>query len=155
MRPLAKDLDLGPEVVRGLLPHREPLLLVDRIVGFRAKPPQLIAERTIAPDEPVFAGHIPQRPLWPGVYTIEALAQATLALFRMLQCPDPRNPVPLAHEGFLTSVDVKLSRPVLPDCVLELHTALEQGFGGGHVALVEAVVARRTVAKGRITVAIR
>lgn len=157
MRPLRCDLELGPDVVRGLLPHREPLLLVDRIRGFRVDPPALVAHKHVRPDEPVFAGHIPGRPLWPGVYTVEALAQATLLLFRLLEVgvENAASPSPLVHEGFLTSIDVKLSRPVLPDSLLELHVALGGGFGGGHQVDVEAIVDRRTVASGRITVAVR
>lgn len=78
MRRLGGDtLDLGPDVVRRLLPHRAPLLLVDRITGFKdGDTPELTACRHISANEPVFAGHFPQLSLWPGVYTIEGMGQA-------------------------------------------------------------------------------
>lgn len=72
----ADQLSLGPEVVQRLLPHRPPLLMVDRIERFtRAPVPTLHACRHISINEPVFAGHFPGLPLWPGVYTIEGLGQ--------------------------------------------------------------------------------
>jgi 3-hydroxyacyl-[acyl-carrier-protein] dehydratase len=71
------QLSLGPEVIQRLLPHRPPLLMVDRIERFsRAPVPTLGACRHITANEPVFAGHFPGLPLWPGVYTIEGLGQS-------------------------------------------------------------------------------
>jgi len=70
-------LDLGPDVVRRLLPHRRPFLLVDRVTGFSDRPrPTLHAQRYISQNEPIFEGHFPDLALWPGVYTIEGLGQA-------------------------------------------------------------------------------
>lgn len=85
MRPIRPNLSLGPEILRDLLPHRRPFVLVDRVVGFRADPPGLLAEKLISTNEPVFQGHFDQVALWPGVYTIEALAQASIVLFRLLE----------------------------------------------------------------------
>lgn len=57
-----------------ILPHRYPILLVDRIVelepGVRAR-----GYKNVTNNEPVFSGHFPGNPLLPGVYMIEALAQ--------------------------------------------------------------------------------
>ncbi len=86
MRPVRRDLDLGPEVIRLLLPHRRPLLLVDTVTGFAPAPtPTLLARKLVSTSEPVFDGHFPGLPLWPGVYTIEALAQTAVLLFRLLE----------------------------------------------------------------------
>ncbi len=77
-RKKANLLDLGPDVVKLLLPHRRPFLMVDRIVSFsRAPRPNLTASRHISANEEVFAGHFPHLSLWPGVYTIEGLAQSS------------------------------------------------------------------------------
>jgi 3-hydroxyacyl-[acyl-carrier-protein] dehydratase len=74
-------LRLGPDVVQRLIPHRRPLLLVDRVDGFRAGPqPVLWAHRHITANEEVFAGHFPGLGLWPGVYTQEGLGQSALLL---------------------------------------------------------------------------
>ncbi len=73
-----RSLSWGPELVGRLLPHRRPFAMVDTIDAFAIEPtPTLSARRAISHNEPVFDGHFPELPLWPGVYTIEALAQAT------------------------------------------------------------------------------
>lgn len=71
-------LELGPDVVQRLIPHRRPLLMVDRIEAFDDGPqPTLYAARNISSNEPVFDGHFPGLHLWPGVYTIEGLLQSS------------------------------------------------------------------------------
>lgn len=70
-------LQLGPEAVRRLLPHRPPMLMVDGVDGFVPEPrPWLAAHRELAEADPVFAGHFPGRPVWPGALIIEGLAQS-------------------------------------------------------------------------------
>lgn len=58
------------------LPHRYPFLLVDRVLecepGKRLK-----ALKNVSVNEPMFTGHFPERPIFPGVLIMEALAQAT------------------------------------------------------------------------------
>lgn len=72
------ELGLGPDVVQRLLPHRRPFVMVDRIDTFTdGPPPSLQASRFISSNEPVFDGHFPELHLWPGVYTIEGLLQAS------------------------------------------------------------------------------
>jgi 3-hydroxyacyl-[acyl-carrier-protein] dehydratase len=70
-------LELGPDVVQRLLPHRRPFLMVDRVEAWEDGPtPTLWAARHVSSNEPVFEGHFPGLHLWPGVYTIEGLLQA-------------------------------------------------------------------------------
>jgi 3-hydroxyacyl-[acyl-carrier-protein] dehydratase len=72
------DLDLGADVIQRLLPHRRPFVMVDRVEAFLdGPPPSLRASRFISSNEPVFDGHFPELHLWPGVYTIEGLLQAS------------------------------------------------------------------------------
>ena len=66
----------GPDVIQRILPHRQPFLMVDRVDAFTVEPASLHACRHITGNESVFAGHFPGLSLWPGVYTIEGLAQA-------------------------------------------------------------------------------
>lgn len=64
-----------------LLPHRYPFLLIDRVVECSAGPEDqtksLVAIKNVSVNEPFFQGHFPQRPVFPGVLIMEALAQAT------------------------------------------------------------------------------
>lgn len=71
-------LKLGADGVQRLLPHRRPFLFVDAIDAIAIGPrPSLRARKLVSSNEPVFDGHFPGHALWPGVYTIEGLGQAT------------------------------------------------------------------------------
>jgi 3-hydroxyacyl-[acyl-carrier-protein] dehydratase len=70
------SLELGPDVVQRLIPHRRPLLMVDRVETWEeTDAPSLTAARCISSNEPIFDGHFPGLHLWPGVYTIEGMLQ--------------------------------------------------------------------------------
>ena len=62
--------------IMGLLPHRYPMLLVDRVVEYIPNE-RILAYKNITANEDVFNGHFPGAPIFPGVMTIEALAQAS------------------------------------------------------------------------------
>ncbi len=57
-----------------ILPHRAPLLLLDEVT--EASEHRVVATRTFRPDEEFFKGHFPGEPIVPGVYLVEAMAQA-------------------------------------------------------------------------------
>jgi 3-hydroxyacyl-[acyl-carrier-protein] dehydratase len=72
--------------ILGLLPHRYPFLLIDRVVEFeRGK--RLVALKNVTFNEPFFQGHFPNVPIMPGVLVIEAMAQAG-AIIMMSEIPD-------------------------------------------------------------------
>lgn len=84
---------LGADLVREFLPHRPPFLFVDAVEEFSSSggPPFLSASHCISPNEPVFAGHFPDRFLWPGVFTIEGLSQSCLLLRMLLDVEEGYN----------------------------------------------------------------
>jgi len=61
------------------LPHRYPMLLVDRVIEFEADK-RIKALKNVSINEPFFSGHFPARPVMPGVLILEALAQAAALL---------------------------------------------------------------------------
>jgi len=68
---------LGPFDIRRVmaaLPHRFPMLLVDRVEELRVDE-RIVATKAVTINEPFFAGHFPGRPIMPGVLIVEALAQ--------------------------------------------------------------------------------
>jgi len=67
-------LDL--EGVKHTLPHSEPILLVDTVESFTPET-TIVATRHLPANDPVFAGHFPDHPIFPGVLGLEALAQTS------------------------------------------------------------------------------
>lgn len=62
------------EEIQALLPHRYPFSLVDRIVDY-VPGKRAVGIKNVTIDEPFFAGHIPRRPIMPGVLIVESMAQ--------------------------------------------------------------------------------
>lgn len=60
--------------IPSLLPHRYPFLLVDRVVAFEPDV-SIVAYKNVTHNEPMFMGHFPGEPIFPGVLIIEAMAQ--------------------------------------------------------------------------------
>ena len=75
--------------IMGLLPHRYPFLLIDRIVEFE-KAKRVVAIKNVTINEPFFQGHFPGVPIMPGVLVVEAMAQAG-ALLMLFEMPDREN----------------------------------------------------------------
>lgn len=65
--------------ILGLLPHRYPFLLIDRVLSMEADK-SIVALKNVTINEPFFPGHYPHHPVMPGVLIIEAMAQASALL---------------------------------------------------------------------------
>lgn len=73
------------QAIHKILPHRYPFALIDRVIGY-VPGESLHAIKNITMNEPVFNGHFPDRPIFPGVLLVEAMAQATGLLgFKMIE----------------------------------------------------------------------
>lgn len=109
-----------------LLPHRYPILLVDRVL--EVDPGQrIVAIKNVSINEPFFVGHFPQRPVMPGVLVIESLAQAA-ALLSFSAPGFERGPKTVVY---LTGIDdARFRRPVEPGDQLRLEVTLERGKKG-------------------------
>jgi 3-hydroxyacyl-[acyl-carrier-protein] dehydratase len=103
-----KSLDINQ--IKQYLPHRYPLLLVDRVLDWEAGK-QIRAIKNVSVNEEFFNGHFPNKPVMPGVLIIEALAQtaALLAFLTMGQKPDDT-----AVVYFLGIDGARFKRPVEP-----------------------------------------
>lgn len=73
-------LDYGKDEVYQLIPHRPPFNLVDRICEISLAQKMIKAQSKVLEDDPVFEGHFPDQPIYPGVFQIEMMAQAGLCL---------------------------------------------------------------------------
>ena len=118
------------------LPHRYPLLLVDKVMSLEVNK-KIVAIKNVTVNEPHFTGHFPDRPIMPGVLIIEAMAQAGALMVTSAPDFDPENKL-----VYFMSIDgVKFRKPVVPGDVLELHVEVVQNRGSvwkmSAVALVE------------------
>jgi UDP-3-O-[3-hydroxymyristoyl] N-acetylglucosamine deacetylase / 3-hydroxyacyl-[acyl-carrier-protein] dehydratase len=108
-------LDIN-EVLK-ILPHRYPMLMVDRIVDCLGDS-KCTGMKNITINEPYFAGHFPGHPIMPGVLQLEAMAQVSSVL--MLRKPENSGKI-----GYFMSADnVKWRRPVLPGDTLFIETEI-------------------------------
>tara|TARA_B100000700_G_scaffold316261_1_gene405508 strand:+ start:320 stop:727 length:408 start_codon:yes stop_codon:yes gene_type:complete len=101
----------------GLLPHRYPFALVDRVIEF--DPGQkAVAIKNVTLNEPQFQGHFPERPLMPGVLIVEAMAQVGGLI--VTQMPD----LPKGLFVFAGIDGVRFRRPVVPGDQLKITCEL-------------------------------
>jgi 3-hydroxyacyl-[acyl-carrier-protein] dehydratase len=106
---------LDIRAIEGILPHRYPFLLVDRVdeIG----PDKLVARKLVSRNEPHFNGHFPGHPVMPGVLIIEALAQAGALLAAQLVGFDPATQVIY----FMAIDKARFRKPVVPGDLLMLE----------------------------------
>ncbi|WP_394909022.1 3-hydroxyacyl-ACP dehydratase FabZ [uncultured Helicobacter sp.] len=99
--------------IREILPHRYPMLLVDRIVSL--VPNETIeAYKNVTINEEVFMGHFPKRPIYPGVMQIEGMAQAGGVLAFVSMFGDDTQQARNKIVYFMTIDNVKFRVPVVP-----------------------------------------
>ncbi len=113
-----KSLDITQ--IKEYLPHRYPLLLVDRVLDWEAGK-QITAIKNVTINEEFFNGHFPNMPVMPGVLMIEALAQtsALLAFLTMGQKPDDN-----AVVYFLGIDGARFKRTVGPGDQIKMHVEI-------------------------------
>ena len=105
--PTPSDVVLTSEQIAGLLPHRYPFALVDRVIAYEPGV-SATAIKNITMNEPQFQGHFPERPLMPGVLIVEAMAQVGGLI--VAQIPD----LPKGLFVFAGIDGVRFRRPVVP-----------------------------------------
>ncbi len=109
------------ERIKRLIPHRYPMLLVDR-VHILEKGDRAIGIKNVTANEPFFQGHFPDKPVMPGVLIIEALAQTAAVLAMDVLLSDEEDAL-----VYLTSVEnAKFRQQVLPGDTLHLHVQKEK-----------------------------
>lgn len=79
------NVSFGSADVKRILPHREPLLFVDSIDFVDLKRGVIRGHRIVAPDDPVFAGHFPAIPIYPGTSVVEMIGQLGLCLYHFVR----------------------------------------------------------------------
>ena len=127
---------LNKEDIKNLLPHREPMLLIDELINIK-KLKSATAIVYVKKDSFFVQGHFPGEPVMPGVLIVEAFGQAAAAL--TAEGIDKST-----YENklvFLMTVDkARFRSPVIPDCKLELNIEAIRSHGRGWKYQGEAFV---------------
>lgn len=147
-----KKTVFGLNQILEIIPHRPPFLFVDRVTKFT--PDRLIvAERTLHNDEFWCKGHFPQKPIMPGALVLDALAQTSGLLlgFSKQACGDES--FRTSEIFYLASSSIKFLSPAFPGETLELIAEKDTKFAALHSYRCEALVGRKLVAKGTLTLA--
>ena len=126
---------LEAQEIQAILPHRYPMLMVDRVLDL--KPGEsVVAQKNVSINEQIFQGHFPGNPIFPGVLQIEAMAQA--GAIALLSMPDFKGKT--AYLGGIKKA--KFRHMVRPGDVLRIEVTLEKlidnaGLGKGKIYVGE------------------
>jgi beta-hydroxyacyl-ACP dehydratase FabZ len=112
---MSEQPGLKAEQILGVLPHRYPFLLIDRVL--EVSDDRVVALKNVSFNEPYFQGHFPGVPVMPGVLQIEAMAQAGGILASRAVTFDPTTHVML----FMAIDQVKFRRAVTPGDQLRIE----------------------------------
>ncbi len=160
---MSKQYQLNIEQIKRFLPHRQPFLLVDRIleitpVGNLLDPSssedkvgtRVTSIKNISYNEPFFAGHFPGFAIVPGVLILEAMAQTTsFSLYPAMEHDIDR--MARDFECILVGVDsARFRRPVVPGDTLKINSVVKKTRGQLWSFFVEATVDSQKVAEAEI-----
>jgi 3-hydroxyacyl-[acyl-carrier-protein] dehydratase len=113
------ELPLKSEQIRSLLPHRYPMLLVDRVLKVE-NDVSITGIKNVSANEDFFNGHFPDKPIMPGVLILEALAQLGVIFAKICAEAVDRDKLYV----FAGADEVRFRKPVVPGDVLELRMEL-------------------------------
>ncbi len=132
------------------LPHRYPILLVDRVLSVDTT--RIVAIKNVSINEPQFLGHFPHRPVMPGVMILEAMAQAAtlLALHAANQVLDDKSVV------YFAGIDAaRFKRPVEPGDQMRLEVSLTRAKAGIYKFAGKAFVGDELAAEAELMCTMR
>jgi len=101
--------------ILGILPHRYPFMLVDRIVEMDVEEKYIVGYKNLTFNEPFFQGHFPSEPIMPGVMQLEAMAQVSGILLNKVSQKE-------GEIAYFMSIDkAKFRRKVVPGDTLRME----------------------------------
>lgn len=140
-------MTLESKDIMGIIPHRYPFLLVDRILEVQ-QGQKAVGIKNVTVNEPFFQGHFPGNPVMPGVLIVEALAQ--VGAVAILSMPENKGKL-----GLFAGIDgFRFRRPVVPGDILRLEVTLTKVRGPIGKGSARAEVNGQTVAEGELLFAL-
>ena len=135
--------------IQKILPHRYPFLLVDRVVQME-EGKSIVAYKNVSISEPVFEGHFPGHPIYPGVMIIEGMAQAGGILAFESSSQEEQEAAKEKVVYFMSIDKAKFRQPVRPGDRLEYHLTVLKHRGDIWVLRGEAYVDGTLVAEAEL-----
>lgn len=133
--------------IEAILPHRYPILLVDRVVQLNLEESEIVGVKNVTANEPFFQGHFPGVPIMPGVLILEALAQTGGILVH--------------QKGYQKKIAVllnvagaKFRKPVVPGDVLYLHAKGLHISGNGGKIRAKAMIGQQLAVEAELSFAL-
>ena len=145
------EVEINIEEIQEFLPHRYPMLLVDRVTEI-VLVDRIVAYKNITTNEPFFMGHFPGKQVMPGVLIVEAMAQASGILgFKTMN----KKPEDGSIYYFVGADDLRFKRPAIPGDKLILNSRVITDKKGIWKFDCNAMVGNELVAKETILCADR
>ena len=134
------------EEVRKLIPQKYPFLFIDKVLEFQ-KESKIVCLKNISANEAFFAGHFPDFAIMPGVIILEAMAQASIILFKKsFDADKDKDKVFL-----LASANIRFLKPVFPGDQLILEINTEKVVSSAAIVKGVARVGEKIVSKATLS----
>ena len=137
---------LSFEEIRELVPQKFPFLFIDRVIEYQ-KDNKIVCLKNISGNEAFFAGHFPDFAIMPGVLILEAMAQASIILFRKSFNSDKDK----GKVFLLASANIRFSKPVFPGDQLLLEINTEKVISNAAIVKGVAKVGEKIVSKATLS----
>lgn len=140
---------LTQEEIKKIIPHRDPILLIDEVVEMTGD--AIVAKFYVSPYRDLFRGHFPDEPIFPGIYTIECMAQASDILILSMEQYAEKLPL------FLGVDNVNFKKKITPDTNLIIKSKIvkHNAAKGVLVCSSEVFIDDDLAASGDVALAIR
>ncbi len=144
---LPVTLNYGEADIKKIIPHRSPLLYVDKLDTYDPNEGLMAGRRLIAKDDPVFLGHFPDFAVYPGNFTVESIGQLGLCMYYFVannrnDIADDAKPIQLRATRIMGALFIE---PILPgDEVVLLAKRLS--FDGYFATVIGQAIVRGKVA---------
>lgn len=135
---------MNADAIRNCIPHRDPFLWLDEVTEISET--HIVARKLLSADLPVFQGHYPKFPVFPGVLQCEACFQAGAVLISKL-VPTGTDAVPVVTR----LNNVQFRKMIRPGATLELHVTLTERLANAFYLKGKVMVIDPATGAGQVT----
>ena len=142
---------LDKNEIKKILPHREPILMIDAVIELD-QGKRVVAIKKTTNDDFFFKGHFPNRPIMPGTSIVEAMAQASILLYYSAYENKLGNKIP---EYYLGSVKARFLHSVLPGDELRIESETVRLLPTTAFVTAKAYVKDKQIAEAELVFAVK